>query len=85
MEEMDGLGGAMTYGRTVNDRFPAIGKKVKVFWGSPEFVALIHELQQDTGDRLRAGFPADVMLTLHELESDQNLIWPDLARRDRNI
>lgn len=73
------------YFKTVNDKFPNIGKKIKVFWGYPEFVSLMHELQQDTGDRLRAGFPADVLLALHELEADHNLIWPALARKDKNI
>jgi hypothetical protein len=43
----------------VNAKFPNIGKKISVFWGHPEFVALMHELQQDTGDRIRVGFPAD--------------------------
>jgi hypothetical protein len=73
------------YFKTVNAKFPNIGKKISVFWGHPEFVALMHELQQDTGDRIRVGFPADVLLALHELETDHNMIWPHLARKDKNI
>jgi hypothetical protein len=71
--------------KTVDEKFPNIGKKIKLFWGHPEFVALVHELQHDTGDRLRVGFPADVLLALHELETDHNMIWPHLARRDASV
>ena len=73
--------------KTVDEKFPQIGKKIKLFWGHPEFVALVYELQHDTGDRdrVRAGFPADVLMALHEMEIDHNMIWPHLARRDANI
>jgi hypothetical protein len=74
-----------TYFKTVNEKFPNIGKKVSVFWGHPEFVSLMHELQQDTGDRMRVGFPPEVLLALHELETDHNMIYPHLARKDKNI
>jgi hypothetical protein len=70
---------------TVNEKFPNIAKKIKVFWGHPEFVTLMHELQHDTGGRLRAGFPSDVLMALHELESEHNQLWPQLARKDKNI
>jgi hypothetical protein len=73
------------YFKTVNNKFPAIGKKISVFWSHPEFVSLMHELQQDTGDRMRAGFPPEVLLALHELETDHNMIYPHLARKDKNI
>ena len=73
------------YFKTVNAKFPNIGRKIKVFWGHPEFVALMYELQHDTGDKIRVGFPADVLLALHELETDHNMIWPNLARKDKNI
>jgi hypothetical protein len=73
------------YFKTVNEKFPNIGRKISVFWGHPEFVSLMHELQQDTGDRMRIGFPAEVLMALHELESDHNMIYPHLARKDKNI
>jgi hypothetical protein len=73
------------YFKVVNDKFPNIGKKIKVFWGYPEFVSLMHELQHDTGEKIRVGFPSDVLMALHELESDHNMIYPHLARKDKNI
>ena len=36
--------------RIVNLHFPHMGKKIKLFWGYPEFVSLIRELQDDAGD-----------------------------------
>ena len=71
--------------KKVNEKFPNVGKKIKVFWGYPEFVELVHELQQDSGDRLRVGFPPDVLMALHELETKHNKMWPQLARKDKNI
>jgi hypothetical protein len=73
------------YFKAVNEKFPNIGKKISLFWGHPEFVTLIHELQHDTGDKLRVGFPAAVLVALHELEVDHNMIYPHLARQDKNI
>jgi hypothetical protein len=34
---------------------------------------------------MRVGFPPDVLLALHELETDHNMIYPHLARKDKNI
>ena len=69
--------------QTINDSFPHIGKKIKLFWGNPEFVTLMHELQHDSSGKMRAGFPAEVLLALSELETDHNMIFPHLARKDK--
>jgi hypothetical protein len=34
------------YFKTVNEKFPNVGRKIKVFWGYPELVDLMHELQK---------------------------------------
>ena len=68
--------------KTIDAGFPNIGKKIKLFWGHPEFVALMHELQHDTGDRPRAGFPAEVLMAIHELSNDQGVSEFLCVRRD---
>ena len=73
------------YFKTVDAAFPNLGKKIKLFWGNPEFVTLMHELQHDTSERPRAGFPADVLMAIHELSIDHDTIYPQLARRDANL
>ncbi|MGI9133857.1 MAG: hypothetical protein ACR2I0_07940 [Rhodoferax sp.] len=73
------------YFRTIDAKYPNIGRKIKVFWGHPEFVKLMRELQTDSSDRPRAGFPADVLLALHELAVDHDTIYPHLAFKDKSI
>lgn len=73
------------YFETVDKQFPNIGKKMKLFWGYPEFVTLMEELQSNDGDRPKAGFPAEVLLALHELASYHDNVYPELARKDRSI
>lgn len=65
---------------TINDSFPNIGNKIKVFWGYPEFVALMLELQQDTSLRPRMGFPSNVLMALQHLEAEHDLVFPQLRR-----
>jgi hypothetical protein len=71
--------------QTVNATFPGIGKKIKVFWGYPEMVQLMHDLQQDTSERPRAGFPADVLMSLHALEAAHDSAFPQLKRKVTNF
>jgi hypothetical protein len=73
------------YFKTVDTAFPNLGKKIKLFWGNPEFVTLANDLQHDSSDRPRAGFPSDVLFALHELEADHNAFYPHLARTDSNF
>jgi hypothetical protein len=72
------------YFKTVNEKFPGIAEKIKLFWGHREFVLYMRELQQVPEGRDRAGFPADVLFALHEMESSHHLIWPQYARKNKN-
>lgn len=67
------------YFQVIDAAFPKIGHKIKVFWGHPEFTALMVELQTDSADRPRAGFPAEVLFAMHELQKDHDLGYPALA------
>lgn len=64
----------------VSAAFPNIAKKINLFWGYPELVNLMFELQQDSSDRPRAGFPSDVLLALQSLEAAHDSEFPQLKR-----
>ena len=69
----------------VNAAYPHVGKKIKLFWGQPEFPKLMDELQNDTRKGRRKGFPADVMLALAILASLPAVAFPRLARKQAGI
>lgn len=71
--------------KVVQTAFPNIGKKIALFWGHPEFVALMHELQHDVSDRPRAGFPAEVLFALHSLEAKHDAQYPHLVKESPDI
>jgi hypothetical protein len=66
---------------TVEAKFPNIANKIRVFWGNPEFVSLMLDLQQDSSsDRPRAGFPFEVLTALQSLEQLHDIEFPKLKR-----
>jgi hypothetical protein len=67
--------------QAVNAAFPHIGKKIKLFWGYPEFVTMMLALQQDSRGGTRKGFPGDVLFALMGLEEDHDLEFPHLKRQ----
>jgi hypothetical protein len=73
------------YFKVVDAAYPGISKKIKVFWGYPEFVELMFDLQNDFSLRPRVGFPADVLMALHELGVDHDAIYPHLVRVETNV
>jgi hypothetical protein len=66
----------------INDSFPHIGKKIRLFWGSPEFVALMDDLQQNKRGAQRQGFPMEIARALNQLDSEHRLAFPLLIRKD---
>ena len=73
------------YFKVINVAFPKIGHKIQVFWGYPEFTALMMDLQTDSADRPRAGFPAEVLFAMHELQKDHDLGYPELAHSVKDV
>jgi hypothetical protein len=65
----------------VNAAFPHIGKKIKLFWGYPEFVTMMLQLQTDTRGGKRQGFPGDVLFALMDLEEKHDIEFPHLKRQ----
>jgi hypothetical protein len=65
----------------INEAFPHIGKKLKLFWGCPEFNAFIDELQTDTRGGTRAGFPGPVLNALFMLAMEHEVAYPNLISK----
>ena len=62
----------------INEAFPHIGRKLKLFWGCPEFNTFIDELQTDTRGGTRTGFPGPVLNALFMLATDHDGVFPNL-------
>ena len=73
------------YFKTVDAAFPSLGKKIRLFWGNPEFVKLLDELLHEVKGVQRVGFPSEVLFALHELEQVHDLTYPQFARPDVNF
>lgn len=65
----------------VNASFPHIGNKIRLFWGYPEFVELMDDLQHNKRDKPRQGFPMDFARALDKLDTEHSLVFPELARK----
>ena len=71
--------------KLINAAFPAIGDKLKLFWGHPEFNQLMDELLVYKRGVPREGFPADVLFALSTLDSLHTAANPKLARKASTI
>lgn len=65
--------------------FPHVGKRLAVFWGEPEFTALVDDLQHNRRGENRTGFPADVLFAIESLVSEHDRVYPKLARREVDL
>ncbi|MES2878157.1 MAG: hypothetical protein V4713_07020 [Pseudomonadota bacterium] len=71
--------------KLVNEAFPSIGAKLKLFWGHPEFNELMDELLMYQRGAPREGFPADVLFALSTLESLHLIAHPKLVKKSSDI
>jgi hypothetical protein len=67
--------------KLINESFPHIGIKLRLFWGHPEFNALMDNLHHDARGGKRKGFPSNIMLALHNLDSEHSHTFPKLAKK----
>ena len=67
--------------KVVNEAYPHIGNKIKVFWGYPELISLLIELEKNDSDRPRVGFPSKVLSALISLEETHDIHFPHLKRK----
>ncbi len=71
--------------KLVNEAFPAIGAKLKLFWGNPEFQELMDELLVYKRGAPREGFPSNVLFALSTLESLHAMAHPKLVKKTSHI
>lgn len=62
----------------VNQAFPHIGEKLKLYWGGPDFAPYMRGLLQDTRDGQRRGFPFDALMNLQTLSDLHKRAFPEL-------
>lgn len=67
--------------KLIDASFPHVGKKLKLFWGYPEFNAFMDDLQHDTRGGQRKGFSLSILLALHNLDSEHARTFPNLVRK----
>lgn len=63
----------------IDRRFAHVAEKLAFLWGSPEFHGFAQQLEQDTRQGARAGFPADVLFALARLSQAHDEAFPELA------
>ncbi|MEO8542681.1 MAG: hypothetical protein ABI434_03820 [Burkholderiaceae bacterium] len=64
----------------VNRDFAHVGKKLELLWGYPEFGRFVQQLQHDTRQGARAGFPAEIQFALLKLVLAHEDAFPALAQ-----
>ena len=65
----------------INDAFPHIGNRLKLYWGHQEFFSYLHNLLNDTRGGTRKGFPAEVLLALQSLSDEHDEAYPRLLAK----
>jgi len=65
----------------INDAFPHIGKRLKLYWGRQEFFSYMHNLLNDTRGGTRKGFSAELLVALQSLSDDHDEAYPRLLAK----
>ncbi len=71
--------------KLINEAFPHLGKKLRFFWGYPEFGPLVDTLLLDARGGNRAGFPANVLAALFNLSEAHDLAHPTARAKPTDI
>ena len=64
--------------KVIDQAFPHIGSKIKLYWGQRQFATYMNELLHDTRGGTRRGFPSDVLTALGNLFDQHNKAYPPL-------
>lgn len=70
---------------SINSRFPRIGQKILVTWGSSAFCEYANELMNDKRDGHRQGFPEDVVIALFRLMQEHDKQFPQFVLKITDI
>ncbi len=65
----------------INQAFPHIGSKLKLYWGHQDFTRYMSELLHDTRNGQRRGFPFEVVVALTLIAEDHRQLFPHLDPR----
>jgi len=60
----------------ISQRFPHIGEKLLLSWGTSEFPKFVNALINDTRDGERKGFPPEIMLALWHIQEEHDVLYP---------
>lgn len=71
--------------KLITQAFPHIGKRLKFYWGHPEFAPYIDSLQTDSRQSTRTGFPGPVLNALFMLAMKHEGDHPHLAPKQSDI
>ena len=69
----------------INVRFPRIGQKILMIWGSAAFCEYTNELMNDKRDGRRQGFPEDIVLALFRLMQEHDKQFPQFVLKITDI
>ncbi len=64
--------------KVIDQAFPHIGSKIKLYWGQRQFANYMNELLHGTRGGKRRGFPSDVLTALGNLFEQHNKVYPPL-------
>lgn len=70
--------------KTINARFPHIGRRLQSKWGRPAFSEYVHELLNDSRAG-RQGFPEETMLALFKLMEVHDCEYPQYVKKITDI
>ena len=71
--------------KTIDIDFPHVARSITLFWGHAELVSYLRNLQSVSDDRVRAGFPSDVLFAIDQLAALHDQTFPDLVHVDRDF
>ncbi|MDP3540195.1 MAG: hypothetical protein Q8S26_15985 [Azonexus sp.] len=70
--------------KTINARFPRIGRQLQAKWGRPAFSEYVHDLLNDSRTG-RQGFPEEAMLALFKLMEVHDKEYPQYVKKITDI
>lgn len=66
--------------QSIQGAYPHVAKKLELLWGYPEFHTFVEQLQQDTRQGSRTGFPATILFALLNLAQAHDEVFPAVAK-----
>ena len=71
--------------QVINNRFPHIGRRIRMTWGGQGFGEYLSDLFKDNRSGERQGFPPEVLLALFRIQCDHEQEYPQFSSIIRDI